>query len=53
MTTVHLVNWREPGRDDAGITAQDAKLAKARKLKQGMMQALLTGRLRLPVEAAA
>ena len=32
---------------DAEITALDAKLAKARALKQGMMQTLLTGRIRL------
>ena len=32
---------------DAEITALEAKLAKARSLKQGMMQELLTGRIRL------
>jgi len=32
---------------DAEIAALEAKLAKARKLKQGMMQELLTGRIRL------
>ncbi|MFA5915751.1 MAG: restriction endonuclease subunit S [Burkholderiales bacterium] len=32
---------------DAGIVALEAKLAKARDLKQGMMQELLTGRIRL------
>ena len=32
---------------DAGITALEAKLSKARQLKQGMMQELLTGRIRL------
>ena len=32
---------------DAEIIALDAKLAKARNLKQGMMQELLTGRIRL------
>jgi type I restriction enzyme, S subunit len=32
---------------DAEIAAQEAKLAKARNLKQGMMQELLTGRIRL------
>ncbi|WP_323001899.1 restriction endonuclease subunit S [Denitromonas sp.] len=32
---------------DAEIAALDAKLAKARALKQGMMQTLLTGRIRL------
>jgi type I restriction enzyme S subunit len=36
---------------DAEIAALDAKLAKARQLKQGMMQELLTGRIRL-VESA-
>jgi type I restriction enzyme, S subunit len=32
---------------DAEITAFEDKLAKARQLKQGMMQELLTGRIRL------
>jgi type I restriction enzyme S subunit len=32
---------------DAEIVAQEAKLAKARDIKQGMMQELLTGRIRL------
>jgi type I restriction enzyme S subunit len=32
---------------DAEITALEAKLAKARHIKQGMMQELLTGRIRL------
>ncbi|MBA4016478.1 MAG: hypothetical protein C0483_04760 [Pirellula sp.] len=32
---------------DAEITAIEAKLAKARQVKQGMMQELLTGRIRL------
>jgi len=32
---------------DAEIAALEAKLAKARSLKQGMMQELLTGRVRL------
>ena len=32
---------------DAEIAALESKLAKARKLKQGMMQELLTGRIRL------
>jgi type I restriction enzyme S subunit len=35
---------------DAEIAALQAKLAKARQLKQGMMQELLTGRIRLPVD---
>ena len=30
-----------------GIATLEAKLAKARQLKQGMMQELLTGRIRL------
>ena len=39
---------------DAEITALEARLAKARQLKQGMMQELLTGRIRLtpPVSTA-
>ncbi|MGI8547367.1 MAG: restriction endonuclease subunit S [Gemmatimonadaceae bacterium] len=36
---------------DAEIAALDARLAKARALKQGMMQELLTGAIRLPVDA--
>ena len=32
---------------DAEIAALKAKLTKARQLKQGMMQELLTGRIRL------
>ena len=32
---------------DTEITALEAKLSKARQLKQGMMQELLTGRIRL------
>jgi type I restriction enzyme S subunit len=32
---------------DSEITALEEKLAKARQLKQGMMQELLTGRIRL------
>ena len=38
---------------DAEITALEARLEKTRALKQGMMQALLTGRVRLPVQAEA
>jgi len=38
---------------DVEIAALEAKLAKARSLKQGMMQELLTGRIRLPLDAAA
>jgi type I restriction enzyme S subunit len=36
---------------DAEIAALEAKLAKARRLKQGMMQELLTGGIRLRAEA--
>lgn len=36
---------------DAEIVALEAKLAKARQLKQGMMQELLTGRIRLGCRA--
>ena len=32
---------------DAEITSLEAKLAKTRQVKQGMMQELLTGRIRL------
>jgi type I restriction enzyme S subunit len=32
---------------DSEIAAHEAKLGKARQLKQGMMQELLTGRIRL------
>ncbi|MGH9425602.1 MAG: restriction endonuclease subunit S, partial [Terriglobia bacterium] len=32
---------------DDGIAALEAKLAKARQVKQGMMQELLTGKIRL------
>jgi type I restriction enzyme S subunit len=32
---------------DAEISALETKLAKARQIKQGMMQELLTGRIRL------
>ncbi len=35
------------GEMDADLTALEAKLAKARQVKQGMMQELLTGRIRL------
>jgi type I restriction enzyme, S subunit len=37
---------------DAEIAALEAKLAKARQVKQGMMQELLTGRIRLIVQQA-
>jgi type I restriction enzyme S subunit len=36
---------------DAEIAALETKLAKARQIKNGMMQELLTGRIRLQVEA--
>jgi type I restriction enzyme S subunit len=38
---------------DAEISALAGRLAKTRAIKQGMMQQLLTGRTRLPVEDAA
>lgn len=38
---------------DTEIDVLHARLEKARNVKQGMMQELLTGRTRLPVEAAA
>ena len=37
---------------DIDIDALDAKLTKARQLKQGMMQVLLTGQIRLPLDGA-
>lgn len=36
---------------DAEITALEAKLAKSRQVKQGMMQELLTGRTRLVLKS--
>lgn len=38
---------------DAELELLERRLVKARSIKQGMMQQLLTGRTRLPVEAAA
>ena len=38
---------------DSELTALEQKLAKARDVKQGMMQQLLTGRIRLPLEVQA
>ncbi|WP_339015111.1 restriction endonuclease subunit S [Aeromonas popoffii] len=38
---------------DSELTALELKLAKAHDLKQGMMQQLLTGRIRLPLEVQA
>lgn len=37
---------------DTELTILDAKLTKAHQLKLGMMQALLTGQIRLPLDAA-
>lgn len=37
---------------DSEIAALDGRLAKARQLKQGMMQVLLTGAIRLPLDTA-
>ena len=38
---------------DSELNALEQKLAKARDLKQGMMQQLLTGRIRLPLPQEA
>lgn len=38
---------------EAEMSVLDARLSKARAIKTGMMQQLLTGRTRLPVEAAS
>ncbi|QLK63162.1 restriction endonuclease subunit S [Enterobacteriaceae bacterium Kacie_13] len=38
---------------DAELTTMEQKLAKVRDIKQGMMQQLLTGRIRLPLEQYA
>ncbi len=38
---------------DSELTALEQKLTKARALKQGMMQQLLTGRIRLPLPQEA
>jgi len=38
---------------DAEIDALESKLTKARRIKQGMMQQLLTGRIRLPLAEGA
>jgi type I restriction enzyme S subunit len=38
---------------DADLRSLEVRAAKAKAIKQGMMQALLTGRVRLPVTAAA
>ncbi|WP_233598284.1 restriction endonuclease subunit S, partial [Citrobacter freundii] len=35
---------------DAELEALEQKLAKIRDIKQGMMQQLLTGRIRLPLD---
>jgi len=44
---------RTLGDIDAEILILHARLAKARAIKTGMMQQLLTGRVRLPVEVSA
>jgi type I restriction enzyme, S subunit len=41
------------GDADAELAALDERLSKARAIKTGMMQQLLTGRTRLPVEAVS
>ncbi len=38
---------------DAELATLETKLTKARQLKQGMMQVLLTGQIRLPLDQAA
>jgi type I restriction enzyme S subunit len=38
---------------DAELAELETRLTKTRQLKQGMMQALLTGRIRLPLDVAA
>ncbi len=38
---------------DSELAALEQKLAKARDVKQGMMQQLLTGRIRLPLSKEA
>lgn len=38
---------------DTELAELETRLAKTRQLKQGMMQALLTGRIRLPLDAVA
>lgn len=38
---------------DTELAELETRLIKTRQLKQGMMQALLTGRIRLPLDAAA
>ncbi|MFB0594640.1 hypothetical protein ACETWN_12745 [Aeromonas hydrophila] len=38
---------------DSELAALEQKLAKARDVKQGMMQQLLTGRIRLPLPQEA
>jgi type I restriction enzyme, S subunit len=38
---------------DEAVSVLERRLAKAKSVKQGMMQALLTGRVRLPVETAS
>ena len=53
---MNSVSQRERASDmDAGITALERRREKAKQIKQGMMQQLLTGRVRLveSPEAAA
>jgi type I restriction enzyme S subunit len=38
---------------DAEIAAQERRLVKTRAIKQGMMQQLLTGSIRLPIPATS
>jgi type I restriction enzyme S subunit len=48
MKTIGQTEAATPSwRDDAALTALEQRRAKARALKQGMMQELLTGRTRL------
>jgi len=45
---IPLSSVRTPTEIEPEIAALEAKLAKARQIKQGMMHNLLTGRIRLP-----
>lgn len=50
LLDAHTLTWSQddPGKLSAAeIPALEAKLAKARQVKQGMMQELLTGWIRL------
>ena len=44
---MNRIGQPERAMQNFAITGLEAKLAKARQLKQGMMQELLTGRIRL------